>query len=125
MKITISCVKCGRRLLLPPEVAGRTVQCPSCQGRFVAESPPEHRAETPPAEAPLLVPVEVGPEPDPEPPPVARRRSSPDPVPVERDRPRRRRRRTPRATGSFKGQIVGDSLGKLSGACQLEVFDDG
>ncbi len=126
MKLTISCAKCGRRLLLPPEVAGRTVQCPSCQGRFVAQAPPEQRAEVPGAEAdlPLLVPVEE------EPIPAARPASRPhaDPVPVERvperARPRRRRRGSRRPQGTVKARIVQDSLGKLSGNCSLVIFED-
>src|SRR5215217_7131089 len=35
MHVTIQCIHCSRPLKAPPEMAGRMVQCPGCNGQFV------------------------------------------------------------------------------------------
>lgn len=36
----VGCPKCGRKLAIPEEFAGRDVQCPSCSNQFRATAPP-------------------------------------------------------------------------------------
>jgi DNA-directed RNA polymerase subunit RPC12/RpoP len=52
MTIRIRCAECQRKLKVPDEALGKTVQCPACGGRFIgrldAEPPPAPPLESPP-----------------------------------------------------------------------------
>ena len=45
MPVVIECTSCQRKLRVQDHLLGKTVKCPSCQVKFVAQAPPAEVAE--------------------------------------------------------------------------------
>ena len=56
MGSTVGCPSCGRNLLVPDELVGRSVRCPACQTTFPAEPAPAAEAPASPDPAPAAAP---------------------------------------------------------------------
>jgi hypothetical protein len=95
MTMTVGCPSCGRNLLVPPELVGRSVRCPDCRTVFPGEPKPafEAPATEPKTIAPPTEPtMDEGGAPSGPAAPVAVTASEPPPAPPGREaRPELRR----------------------------------
>jgi hypothetical protein len=53
----VLCPHCGQAVLCDPQLAGRTIACPGCQGQFTMSAAPAHPVASVPAMPPLPPPV--------------------------------------------------------------------